>query len=663
MCVMSEGKIIEYIDQRRIVTSVCLKDRVSKLQLLTSSNQETSIPPKRALLVSSASLTISRPREELVRKLKAIEKKRLEYRERVSVQELWELTHEENEVFSFAGLAELSFGNHVTDDHISALVRALFADRVYFKLKDNRFVPNTPDKVEQLAKAIEVAELREREITQGGWFLKELINGRMPEDPPLKEKTIEVLTQLALYGKDAPDFKLGKEMFSRAGIKDITQAHNLLVRLNVWNEDENLDLHKFHIKTDFREPVLEEADRITQEEIDFVGREDLTGLPIFTIDGPHTRDFDDALSLEPVNGGYRLGIHITDVAPFIEPDGPLDREAFGRASSIYLPVTHIPMLPPKLSSGALSLVKDVNRFAITLFGDFNENWDLMGYRFALTVVRVEKQLTYDEVNEMYLQNPIHVALYRLAQALRQRRAMNGAMLIPLPEIHFAFDDGSPVRAALIEQDTPARIMVSECMILYNWLAAKFASETGVPILYRGQEPPQEILPFDEFHYIYYVFRQRRRLHPLSIDTMPRPHSGIGVDVYTNATSPLRRYMDLLVQRQIRSGLIEDKPVYTESRIKEVGISVQQTLKDIGLMKRNQMRYWVLKYLAGRIDERLPAIVFQKLRSKYLVILTDLLFVAELPLVSTHELLPGEEITVAVKRSAPRDDILTLELAS
>jgi exoribonuclease-2 len=264
---------------------------------------------------------------------------------------------------------------------------------------------------------------------------------------------------------------------------------------------------------------------------------------------------------------------------------------------------------------------------------------------------------------MYLQNPIHVALYRLAQAFRQKRAMNGAMLIPLPELHFTFDDDSRLRVALIEQDTPARIMVSECMILYNWLAAKFASETGIPILYRGQQRPQEILSFDESHYIYYVFQQRRKLHPLSIDIMPQPHSGIGIDMYTNATSPLRRYMDLLVQRQIRSALTEDKPVYTESRIKEISISVQQTLRDIEVMKRNQMRYWVLKYLAGRIDERLPAIVFQKLRSKYLVILTDLLFVAELPLVSTLELSPGEEITVAVKRSAPRADILTLELAS
>ena len=660
---MTEGKIIEYIDQRRIVTSVCLKDKVSKLQLLTSSNQEASISPKRALLVSSASLAISRPREELVRELKSIEKKRLEYKEQVSVQELWELTHEENEIFSFIDLAQLAFGNHVTDDHISALVRALFADRLHFKLKENCFVPNAPDKVEQLTKAIEVAELREREIAEGGRFLKELVNNRMPEEPPLREKIIEVLTQLALYGKDAPDFKMGKEMFARAGIKDIAQAHNLLVKLNIWDEDENLDIHRLHIRTDFGDPVLEESERITQEDIDFSGREDLTGLPLFTIDGPYTRDFDDALSLEPINGGYRLGIHITDLAPFIEPDGPLDREAFGRASSIYLPVTHIPMLPPKLSNSELSLVEDANRLAVTLFADFDENWDLMGYRFALTVVRVEHRLTYGEVNEMYLEDPTYHALYRLTQALRQRRAMNGAMLIPLPEISFTFDDDSHLRVALIEQDTPARIMVSECMILYNWLAAKFASEIGIPILYRGQDPPQEILPFDESHYIYYVFQQRRKLHPLSIDTVPHPHSGIGVEVYTNATSPLRRYMDLIVQRQIHAALTKGKPKYTESRIREIGMSVQQTLRGIELMKRSQMRYWVLKYLAGRIDEKFLAIVFQKLRSKYLVILTDLLFVAELPSGNTHELSPGEEITVAVKRSDPRADILTLELVT
>ena len=660
---MTEGKIIEYIDQRKIALSVCLKDRGSKLQLLTPSNHEVSISPKRALLISSTTLDISGLREELLNELKMVEKRRTDYMARVSVQDLWELTHEEDETFTYKYLAELSFGNNVTDDHISALVRALFADKVYFKMKDDHFIPNSPDKVEQIRKAREAAELREREIAEGADFLKEVINDRHPEDPPLKEKIIEILVQLALYGRDAPDFKLGKEMFSRAGIKDTDQARHLLVKLDIWGKDENLDLHRLKTRIDFNEPALKEADIVMRKEIDPSGREDLTDLSVFTIDGPFTRDFDDALSLQPIDGGYRLGIHITDLAPFIQVDGHLDKEARIRASSIYLPVNQIPMFPSSLSNNALSLVKGFNRLAISLMVDFDKDWNINNYRFIPTIVRVEEQLTYDQVNAAYAGDPILLALYQLSQVLRQKRVGNGALLIPLPEIHFEFDDNSDMQIRLIEQETPAKIIVSECMILYNWLAAKFASGTALPILYRSQEPPQERLSIDESDYIYYVFQQRRRLHPLFIDTRPQPHCGLGVDAYTNATSPLRRYMDLLVQRQIHSALLEKGPVYTESRLKESSILIQQTIRDIDLMKRNQIRYWTLKYLAGRIHHSFNAIVFQKLRYKYLIILSDFLFVAELQTVTGPELSPGEQIKVAVKRSDPRDDVLVLELAN
>jgi len=660
---MAEGKIIEYIDKREIVLSICLKDRGSKLQLLTLSNHEVSISPKRALLISSTTLDISKLREELINELKVVEKRRIDYMAKVSVQDLWELTHEENETFTYKYLAQLSFGDNVTDDHISALVRTLFADKVYFKMKDDYFTPNSPDKVEQIRKAREAAELREGEITEGANFLKEVINNRYPEDPPLKEKIIEIIVQLALYGRDAPDFKLGKEIFSRAGIKDIDQARRLLVKLDIWGEDENLDLHRLKTRIDFNEPVLKEADIVMKKEIDSSGREELTDLSIFTIDGPFTRDFDDALSLEPIDGAYRLGVHITDLAPFIRIDGHLDKEACIRASSIYLPMDQIPMLPSSLSSNALSLVKGFNRLAISLIVDFDRDWNIKDYRFIPTIVRIEKQLTYDQVNAVYADEPILLALYQLSQALRQKRAANGALLIPLPEINFEFDNNSDIQVKLIEQDSPARIIVSECMILYNWLAAKFASETALPILYRSQEPIQERLFIDESKYIYYVFQQRRKLHPLLIDTIPQPHCGLGVDVYTNVTSPLRRYMDLLVQRQIHSALLKKSPVYTKSRLKELNMLIQQTLRDIDLMKRSQIRYWILKYLAGRINDSFSAIVFQKFRYKFLIILTDFLFVADLPTVSGLELSPGEEIKVVVKRSDPWDDVLVLEPAN
>ncbi len=659
---MSEGRVVEYIDQREIVLSVCLKHKGGKLHLLTSSNHEVSISSKRALLISSTALDISRSREDLLGELRAVENRRIDYMAKVPVQELWELTHEEDDRFSFQYLAQLCFGTNVSDDHISALVRALFADRVYFKMKVGCFVPHSPDKVEQISKARQAAAIREREINEGARWLREVINNRHLEGPPLKERVIEILIQLALYGKDAPDFKLGKELFSRAGVKDMGQARHLLVKLGVWREDENLDLHRVKIRTDFSEPCLREAETVMKKRTDQSGRQDLTDLPIFTIDGPFTRDYDDALSLQPLEHGYRLGVHITDIAPFIEIDGRLDAEASARATSIYLPANQIPMLPPSLSNNVLSLLRGCRRLSISLSADFDSEWNLTHYRFVPSIVRVERQLTYDQVNTAYADDPVFSTLYQLSKALRQKRVANGALLIPLPEIHFEFDNNSPVQIRLVGQDTPAKIMVSECMILYNWLAARFASETALPILYRAQEPAQERLSQEGSNYVYYVFQQRRRLQPLSIDTKPQPHSSLGVDVYTNATSPLRRYLDLLVQRQIHGALLEKGPVYTGSRLQEVSMGVQQKLKDIELMNTNRIRYWILKYLARRINERFNALVFQKMRHGHLVILIDFLFVADLQTTGGPELSGGQEIKVVVKKSDPWNDVLILELA-
>jgi exoribonuclease R len=121
-------------------------------------------------------------------------------------------------------------------------------------------------------------------------------------------------------------------------------------------------------------------------------------------------------------------------------------------------------------------------------------------------------------------------------------------------------------------------------------------------------------------------------------------------------------MDLIVQRQIHSALTQKSFIYTESELKELGMLTQQALKNIDLMKRNQIRYWMLKYLEARKGHCLDAIVFQKLRYKYLLILTDFLLVADLPAVNDISLSPGEKIRVVVKKSDPWDDILVLELA-
>lgn len=659
---MSQGKIIEYIDQGKFVCTLCLQDKGNRLLLLTPSNRQVNISPKRAILITGSTFDMSRRREDLLQRLKQTEEIRKRLKGQVDVQELWELIKDENESFDHEYLAQLVFGEGATDDHFSALVRALFEDRLYFKMKDGRFLANSEDRVEQIRRQREEEALKEERLREGSVWLEAVWQGKESEEPSCKEHIINILIQLALYGSDASDFKYGKELLSRAGISDIRNSRNLLLRLGVWEEDENLDLLRLGIETSFTRIQLDESSSLAKEKISLEEREDLRYLPILTIDGPLTRDFDDALSLEMVEDTFHLGIHIADVASVISQGSILDQGAAERASSLYLPRRQIPMIPPDLSQEALSLKQGCDRQAISLLTRLDKTGTLLDYRFVPSVIRVQRQLIYDEVNEALSTEPEFEEMYRICQHLRQRRIDQGALSLSLPEVEIKLNPDSSLSLELVDQNTPSRMIVSESMILYNWLAASLCRDNQIPILFRTQPEPSQRLSSDENAYIYYVFQQRRKLNPLHIDTTPRPHSGLGLDVYTQATSPIRRYLDLVVQRQISGFLLGNGPVYEEEKLEEIRVSVEPVVKDLGILKRNRIRYWTLKFLGQHLKERFKALVLDEFKNKYRIVLEDFLLVAEIKKQNGVILSPGQEILVEVKRSNPWEDLLELSYA-
>ena len=204
------------------------------------------------------------------------------------------------------------------------------------------------------------------------------------------------------------------------------------------------------------------------------------------------------------------------------------------------------------------------------------------------------------------------------------------------------------------------MMVAEFMILYNWLAAKFCQEYDIPILYRSQEKPSEELSVGDEGYTYYVFKQRRKLNPLMIDTDPRPHAGLGLDMYTNVSSPIRRYLDLVTQRQMRRYLLEGSFVYNEEELQEIRMSVQPLLRTLDTIKRNRIRYWTLKFLLSHLGESFPALVLDILRNRYRILLPDFLLVTEVKRENGREFQQGQQIMVKVKKSDPWNDLLNLE---
>lgn len=656
---MAVGSIVEYIDQSRFICTVCLQDKGSRLHLLTPANREVNLSPKRTLLISGARIDVGQPRDQVLQKLQRIERLRIALKEEIDVKEMWELIRDEEDIFDHRYLAQLAFGEDATEDHFSAVMRALFENRLYFKMKNGLFLPNSVDRVEQIIRQEEEAAERAERLEQGGGWLKEVHEGKQPQAPGCRKDVIRLLIQLALYGADAEDFKYGRELLSHAGITDIKQARPLLIKLGEWDEDEPLDLLRSGVDTAFTSRQLEESARLAVSGFPECPREDLRSLPIITIDGPTTLDFDDAISLEIFDNELRIGVHISDVAAVIEKDSPIDIAARDRASSLYLPRRQVPMIPDDLSQDLLSLKEGCDRPAISLLARFSLDGTLLRYRFVSSMIRVQQRLTYGHVNDNLAEIKQFQELHRLAGKLRQKRMDRGAINLSLPELEMDIDEEGTLNLKLVPQDSPSRMMVSELMILYNELVAEFCKKHDIPVLFRGQSQPTEKLPLDEKGYVFYVFQQRRKLSPLHISVRPNPHSGLGVPLYTQATSPIRRYLDLIIQRQLTSFLMKSAPVYSKENLEKLRVSVEPLVKSLGRIQRNRLRYWTLKYLGLNPGKTYKALVLDELKNKYRIVLKDLLMVTDFKRQNGIIFSKGQEIRVTVKKADPWDDTITL----
>jgi len=333
-------------------------------------------------------------------------------------------------------------------------------------------------------------------------------------------------------------------------------------------------------------------------------------------------------------------------------------------SSLYFPRRQIPMLPRILSEDVLSLVEGKNRLSLSLICRFDRHGVLLDSRFAPSVIRVGRQLLYEEVNGLLDGRDEDLEkLHRIARSLRRERFSNGALDLTLPDVAVGFDEGGRLTLRLYDQDTPARLIVEELMILYNHLAARWCRDRQIPVLYRAQAPPSERLSEEADERMFYIFQQLRKLSPLHLDINPLPHSGLGLEIYTQCTSPMRRYLDLLVQQQIIASLRGTEPPCSSEDIENIRMSAEPALRRMGVIKRNRLRYWVMKYMAQDPERRYRALVLNDTRNKYRILIKDVMLVAEVRKQPSVQFLPGQEASVRVIKIDPWRDMLELEFTS
>ncbi|MBI5596089.1 MAG: VacB/RNase II family 3'-5' exoribonuclease [Elusimicrobia bacterium] len=321
------------------------------------------------------------------------------------------------------------------------------------------------------------------------------------------------------------------------------------------------------------------------------GRKTLFHIPVFTIDGADAKDFDDAVSLERLpSGRWRLGVHIADVSWYVRPGTELDREAYRRATSVYLPDRVVPMLPPALSDNLCSLMPGLERLTLSTFIELSEDGHVFKTEEAETVIRSARRFTYEEVSEVLrgghaegVTGPLRdsvLAMGRFQKALTEARIRRGALDFDMPEFR-VLTDARGVPTDLVRRDRlDSHRLIEEFMILANEAVARRLIAANRPALHRIHPPPdpaklamlsrelaklgvraaprdarglQAVLRLAHEHPAGDTLTVLcvRSLKQAQYTAQPGPHYGLASQAYCHFTSPIRRYPDLVVHRALR----------------------------------------------------------------------------------------------------------------
>lgn len=659
---MRIGSIVEYIDQQKIVCGVVLEIKNHRLRLITENNREVSLSMKRLSHSDQVVLDLSTGRDRLVAHLKGIVNRRNSLVEEIDIQELWEVLNSEQEWIDLITMTEICFPNHANGDHQSAVVRAFFWNRGFFKFDHHRFFPFSEAKVEQIRTQAEEAERRARTIEAGKSWLRRVLSDGPLKNIDLDDSLIGQLKSYYLYEKESPDYPTIHEILRKAEIRSPETIFQILVKLKVWKIDENLDLIRQKIPMEFSPKVNQSASGIlTQNHVarlDTRRRRDLTDIPLLTIDGQATLDLDDALSFEDKGDHYLVGIHIADVGEFIAKKSTLDQEARNRGSSIYMPDQRIPMLPSDLSEDLCSLRVGESRPAISTLVKIKKSGKIIDYEVFPSIVRVRDRLTYQDAN-MSINDRFELeGLYNIAKTFRQKRLSQGAIQITLPEINVWMDPDGALTVTRTNRESPARMLVAELMIMANWLTASFLNEGRIPAVFRSQPGPRERLYDASGGTLFQNWMQRKSLSRFILSPEAEHHNGLGLDVYVTATSPIRKYFDLVTQRQVRAAFDLEKP-YSKEEIEEIIADLYEITSSVGRIQNRRNRYWLLKYLEGRIKQKEEAVILNKRRNGYQTLIPAYMIECSLPAPGGMNLKPQDLVHVTIQHVDARKNVFNV----
>ena len=408
----------------------------------------------------------------------------------------------------------------------------------------------------------------------------------------------------------------------------------------------------------FSPAVEEEVSRLDGKITMHKDRLDLREIPHVTIDGETARDFDDAVAVEVVNGGYRLYVSIADVSHYVRIGTALDREAYQRGTSVYFPNMVVPMLPERLSNDLCSLVPEEDRYAFTAILDFNAHGKRVGQTFHKSIIRSFHRLTYTKVKQVLVDHdeslvaelsailPALKTMAELAGHLEKMRQNRGSIGFEIPEAAIEIDEQGQIADIKVQSRNMAHKLIEEFMLAANEAVAESLAKKKIPTLYRIHEEPeaQKVESFCEFAESLglrlpsgqkdpvwfgkvlelsvgapkeYVISNLllRAMQQARYSPDNAGHFGLAAPFYTHFTSPIRRYPDLMVHRVLvhllsaKKGLSSAKgKEKKQSSLVEAGTFLSQRERAAEEAEREVREKMKVRFMAERIGQVFDGII-------------------------------------------------------
>jgi exoribonuclease-2 len=490
--------------------------------------------------------------------------------EEESIQEAWELL--DGESLPLNEVCELIYGDFTPHSAWSG----------WQLLQEDLYFHGTPEALEgyPLSRIESVRQQRnakQEAQQQRAALLQRLRSGTLEPEDHAELSDVEMLA-------------LGRSEVSRI-LRDLGReqrpesAHQLLLECGYWEPEFNPYPARMGVETSTASGVVAELD--LQEP-----RTDLTHLSAWAIDDEGNTDPDDAISLD----GERIWVHIADVAALVKADSPLDLQARARGANLYLPEGTLTMLPARATE-LLGLGLNERSPALSIGFTLSAEATIEAVEIVTSWIRVQRT-SYATV-EQQIEQIEFAPLYQRALQYQQRRLQQGAIRLELPEVKIRVRDGAVEITPLPK--LRSRDLVTEFMLMAGEAAAQFAQQQEIPFPYSTQPPPEPDetgTPYPAPQTAAEMYAFRRRFQRSQMKSQPDHHAGLGMVQYSQVTSPLRRYLDLVAHQQLRAWIRQEPLLDSEALTERVG-AAEAVIGNIRRAERLSNRHWTLIWLRSQ----------------------------------------------------------------